>query len=133
MVVGVETEVSGLRIIRFLDKGDDVETYCANDDCKWSTERKGGRFIYRGGLAYCEDCARISYRLNDGKNLYEFTTSHLTNPGEQIEITSKNQLRRLEKEHGVAHVQANYMERNWEPPQTERRDPRDFVRRQYAR
>jgi len=106
--------------------------FCTNEDCKWNKEIKGGKFTFRGGLAYCDDCLRVSYLMNDGKNLYEFTTSHLTSPGQPVEITSKGQLRRLEKEHGVAHVQGNYMERNWNPPQTERPDPRGYARRQFS-
>jgi hypothetical protein len=106
-------------------------TYCANEECRFHAERKGGRFIYRGGLAYCEDCAKISYQMNDGKNLYEFTTTHMTDPSKPIEVTSKGHLRRLEKDFGVIHVQANFNERNWEPPKTVR-DPQSFRRRVYA-
>lgn len=85
-------------------------TYCANTECRWSTERRGGVFHFRDGKWYCEDCVHFRFELNPGKNLYEFETFNLgKSPSEQpVQVKSLSHLRQLEKEHGVISVAANY-------------------------
>jgi hypothetical protein len=87
--------------------------FCSNEECRFHTERKGGRFHFRNGLAYCEDCFRPHLQLDDCKNLYEFETPHFT--GERIQVQNRRHLERLEQQHGVVHVQNNYYEKNWAP------------------
>ena len=85
-------------------------TYCANPDCRWAKERKGGKFHFRDGKWYCEDCVHLQYQLNPGRNLWDFETSHLSSDPSKgpVHVKSLHHLRQLEKEHGVVSVAANY-------------------------
>lgn len=84
---------------------------CANEVCVKHTEQRGGKFRFVGGKWYCDECAASRIVFSDGKNLYEFTTTHLT--GEPIHVRGKAHLRDLERKHGVSHHQLNYAEKNW--------------------
>lgn len=88
------------------------QTYCVNPECPKHSQYRGGKFRLIGGKWYCSDCAEWAGVLpNSGKNLWDFTTTHLT--GQPIHVKSLNHLRQLEREHGVSSHAANYMERNW--------------------
>lgn len=87
--------------------------YCANEVCIKHTERRGGKFRYNShnGKTYCEDCFRPEVQFDGAKELYEFSTTHLT--GERIHVRGKAHLRELERKHGVSHQQLNNYERSW--------------------
>lgn len=94
-----------------------LNLYCANPECRWHSERKGGRFVSFGKDTFCEECARVRGTMGSCKNLWEFETTNLN--GEKVQVKSLSHLRQLEREHGVVSVAANYESRHWnEPPQT---------------
>lgn len=90
-------------------------TYCTNPNCRWHTEKKGGRFIFYGKDAFCPECSNAGGTNNCGKNLYKFKTTHFT--GEPIEINGSAHLAALEKQYGAISVARNYDSNNWRPPQ----------------
>ncbi len=92
-------------------------TYCANPNCLLHTERRGGHFRFNEAKQewYCEDCyagSRVAF--SDGKNLWDFTTTHFT--GERVHIRSRNHLDELCKRHGVSNHARENNERNWDRP-----------------
>lgn len=97
-----------------------IENYCTTADCRWHTERKGGRFVFINYKPYCEECAGNATVFNSGKNLWDFETTNMSKvPGQKIKVKSLNHLRQLEKQHGVVSVAANYDARRFEhPPQS---------------
>lgn len=92
-----------------------LDLYCGNPECKWHSEKKGGRFSHvlsgpdKG--AYCEDCMKLRWAGNPGRNLWDFTTSNIT--GSPVHINSLGQLRQMEKQYGVSSVTANSDSKNW--------------------
>lgn len=86
--------------------------YCADEDCVKHTEHRGGRFRYSvaEGKTYCEECFGLHMIHNDGKNLWDFTTTHFT--GSPVHVKNLGHLRQLERQHGVSNQLANNYERN---------------------
>ena len=97
---------------------------CANPDCRWSKEVKGGSFRYsaeRRGI-YCDDCFSAPPAvLNPGKDLWTFTTTHLN--GERVEVKGLAHLRQLEKQHGVSNQALNNDQAHWDIPPSVRSEP----------
>ncbi len=92
-----------------------MEMFCGNEQCSGHTEKRGGRFSYREGRWLCKECAANLFVAEPGKNLYEFDTMHIgkdPNAG-PIRVQNLNHLRRLEKQHGVISVAANFDSRNF--------------------
>ena len=89
---------------------------CDNPECRWHNEPKGGHLTYsakyRGFV--CEDCQFVKPVLNSGKNLYDYSTTHLD--GQKRYIGSLENMRRLEKEFGVSSVVANNDQAHWDIP-----------------
>lgn len=87
--------------------------YCANPDCVKHTEHRGGRFMYSvtEGKTFCEDCFGMAFVGNPGKNLWDYHTTHLD--GQRRYVGSLQNMRKLEKQFGVANQAANNMTRNW--------------------
>lgn len=96
---------------------------CANGDCPKHTIHTGGEFIYSAEKRawFCKDCFYVPTVLNPGKNLWEFTTTHLT--GQPVQVKGLAHLRQLEREHGVSSHAANNMESSWNSPPPPRRGP----------
>ena len=95
-----------------------MELFCANEQCKWHTERKGGRFRYRNGNPYCDECVS-EYQIGEpGKNLWSFQTLNIgSDPSKgPIQVKSLRHLRQLEREHGVVSVAANFDSKHWDQP-----------------
>lgn len=89
---------------------------CANPDCRWHTEVKGGTFNYsseRRGF-FCDECFHEVPVSTPGKNLWDFTTTHLT--GKPIHITSVRQLDRLCRQYGVSNQAREMNQSNWDVP-----------------
>jgi hypothetical protein len=96
-----------------------MELYCDNEECRWHTERKGGKFHFRSGKTYCDECVHTAYLGEPGKNLWDFTTMNIGSHKmtEPIHVKSLAHLRQLERQHGVVSVAANYDSSRWnEPP-----------------
>lgn len=92
-----------------------LNLFCSNPDCRWHTESRGGRFVLRDGKWFCQDCFYQRPVMNDGKNLWDFETTHFN--GQRTHVKSLADLRRLERQYGVRSVAANMEERRWaEPP-----------------
>lgn len=89
-----------------------MATLCANIDCVAHTEDRGGRKVFNkaDGQWYCEECLPVKVQLNDGRNLWDFTTSH--GDGVRTHIKSLAELRAYEKKTGTSNQLGNYMERN---------------------
>ena len=106
-------------------------TYCGNPDCRWSKERKGGRFHFRDGKWLCEDCVQLCYQLNPGKNLWAFETLNIgSDPNKgPVQVKSLNHLRQLEKEHGVVSVAANFDSKHFDAPPENRSSRPAYVSR----
>lgn len=102
-----------------------LNQFCANEDCPKHTVGSGGRFIYsrEQGKFFCEDCFHIPAVMNDGKRLWDFTTTHLN--GEPIHVKSLSHLRQLEKQFGVSSHAANYEQSNWNTPPPIKRHPEE--------
>ena len=96
------------------------KSYCANESCSKHTTYTGGTFVFslENRKLYCEDCFHVKPQLNDCKELYSFTTTHLN--GKPIEVRGKAHLQQLEKEFGVSHHQLNNDEAHWNTPPTPR-------------
>lgn len=87
--------------------------YCSNAECPKHRIHMGGRFKYSvaDGKTYCEDCFTVRNTLNDGKNLWDFTTTHFD--GHPVHVRSGRHLDQLCRQHGVSnHARENY-ERHW--------------------
>jgi len=89
---------------------------CANSQCPKHTEPRGGEFIYSREKRewFCKDCFYIPTVFNEGKNLWEFTTTHFN--GEAIHVKSLSHLRELERQYGCSNHAANHMESQWNDP-----------------
>ena len=99
-----------------------LNLYCANPECRWHTERRGGTFFWYGKDTFCEECAGPARMPTTCKNLWEFETTNLN--GKRVEVKSLSHMRRLEREHGVVSVAANYDSASWKnPPQTRTEAP----------
>lgn len=92
-----------------------MRTLCSNPECEWSRCYKGGRFIWRGANPFCEDCARLSFVMNDGASTdrWNFTTTNIHPEGKPIHVQSLRHLRQLEGQYGVSCAAANQSERSW--------------------
>lgn len=77
---------------------------------------KGGRFRSRDGKWLCTECANEWVIAEPGKDLWNFTTLNIAGKPEPVHVKSLNHLRRLEREHGVVSVAANYESSNWDKP-----------------
>ena len=93
-------------------------------DCK---KRTGGalRFTSRGWVHH--KCEPVQGTRDHARNLYGFSTTHISpdpNLG-PVTVQSLAHLRRLEKEHGVVSVTANFDEKNWAEPPKAREQFRD--------
>ena len=99
--------------------------YCANEGCRWHTEKKGGTFELHSGKMYCPDCVEVMHMGEHlsatCKELWDFTTTHFN--GSPIHVRSLGHLRQLEKQFGVSSHAANYEQRNWNTPPPEKRAP----------
>jgi hypothetical protein len=96
---------------------------CANPTCPKATVYSGGKFRYDTVTKqlFCEDCFGIFTTHNDGKNLWNFVTTHFT--GERVEIKNAAHLRQLCKQHGVSNHAYEHYERNWNTPPPDKRAP----------
>ena len=96
---------------------------CATEGCPKHLEHRGGQFIYsrEDNCFYCKDCFNVPRYTDDCKELYDFTTTHLT--GEPIHVHGKRHLMQLEKAFGVSHHQLNYDQKHWELPPSVREQP----------
>ena len=88
--------------------------FCANENCLKHTEHCGGRFIFnsKDGKTYCADCHRVRVVMNDGRNLYDFTTTHFD--GSLVHVRSKLHLRECERKYGVSSCVANMEQSHWD-------------------
>lgn len=89
---------------------------CSNEKCRWSTEKRGGKFRYRGGKPYCEECVPTDHYAGEpGKNLWEFETMNISSKANEgpIRVQSLRHLRQLERQHGVVSVAANFDSSRW--------------------
>lgn len=75
----------------------------------------GGRFRMVGekGWIHTPQCDVAQKTVDGAKNLYDFTTTHISGDGQPVHVESKSHLARLEKEHGVISRVGNYNEQNW--------------------
>jgi hypothetical protein len=99
--------------------------YCANPDCRWNKEVKGGHFTYsaeRRGF-FCEDCLFERPVLSPGKNLWEFDTTHFN--GEKIHVKDGAHLDRLCRQFGVSNQARENMQSHWNDPPTSRPQPQN--------
>jgi hypothetical protein len=98
-----------------------IRTTCSNTECPKHTEYKGGHFIYSPERKawFCDECFRSRPVLNDGRALWDFTTTHFN--GEPIHVTSLAHLRQLEQQYGCSNHAANNMEKNWNSPPPEKK------------
>lgn len=96
---------------------------CATEGCPKNLENRGGEFVYsqEDRCFYCKECFSIPKYMDDCKELYDFTTTHLN--GEKIHVKGKQHLMRLEKAFGVSHHQLNNYQRNWSTPPSHRPEP----------
>jgi hypothetical protein len=89
---------------------------CANPDCRWHKEVKGGSFSYsaeRHGF-FCDDCFFVKPLLSDCKNLWEFDTTHFN--GQKIHVRDRNHLDLLCKQFGVSNHAREFNRSNWDSP-----------------
>lgn len=96
---------------------------CANPNCRWHTEVKGGAFNYspeQKGF-FCEDCFWVAPLDPDCKDRWHFTTTHFN--GQPIEVKGAAHLRQLEKQFGVSSHAYNHDSRNWDTPPSVRPQP----------
>lgn len=86
---------------------------CGNEHCIKSREHRGGRYRYHTGdkKFYCVDCFAVRAVFNDGKNLWDFETTHFT--GDRVHVRSRSHLDQLCRQHGVSNHAREHMERNW--------------------
>ena len=84
---------------------------CANQNCIKHTEDRGGKFRFVRGEWWCDECAASVIVFNDGKNLWDFTTTHFT--GERVHIRSRSHLDELCRKHGVSNFARENYERSW--------------------
>jgi hypothetical protein len=84
---------------------------CSNENCPKHTTYSGGHFTRRRGKWWCDDCAANLTVFEAGKNLFDFTTTHLN--GTPIHVKSLRHMRQLEKQYGVSSVVANNMSSRW--------------------
>ena len=96
---------------------------CANSECRWHDEVKGGYFTYSHKYHgfVCGDCLFVKPVLNPGKNLYDYSTTHFD--GKKRYIGSLENMRRLEKDFGVSSVVANNDHAHWDIPPSSRPEP----------
>jgi len=96
---------------------------CGNVDCWKHTEQSGGEFIYSRERRewFCKDCFNIPAVLSPGKNLWDFTTTHIT--GKPVHVTSLAHLRQLEKQYGCSSHIANNESKNWSTPPPVKQGP----------
>jgi hypothetical protein len=89
-----------------------MATLCANVNCVAHTEDRGGRKVFNkaDGQWYCDGCFQVQIVGNEGKDLWNFTTTHFT--GEKTHVKSLGHLRQLEKQYGCSNQLANNYERN---------------------
>jgi hypothetical protein len=88
-------------------------TFCANEHCPKHTEG-GGRFRKVGEKWYCyPGCAENLDVLSPGKNLWDFSTTHIHPDAKPVYVGSLANMRRLESQYGVSNHAANNYERNW--------------------
>lgn len=97
-------------------------SYCINNECRWSKEKKGGEFIYsveRGGMC-CPDCfyAGAAILPNNAKSAFDFVTTTIN--GKPMHVQGISHLQRLEKEHGCSSVVLNCDRSNWGTPKRPR-------------
>lgn len=92
-----------------------MATYCAREGCVAHTEDRGGRKIFNKADSqwYCEDCLPVQVVMNDGKNLWDFHTSHPYADGRKVYVGSLANMRRIERESGTSNQAANDYTRNW--------------------
>ena len=95
-----------------------MEMYCTNPACRWHSKRKGGKFLFRDGLAYCEECLKEFRITETGKNPWQFETLNINGDPNKgpVKVNSLHHLRQLVKQHGVVSVAANFDSRNWDAP-----------------
>ena len=95
---------------------------CANPDCRWHKEVKGGTFNYsdryRGFVCY--DCLHIPLP-SDCINRWEFDTTHFN--GERIHVKDRNHLDLLCKQFGVSNHARENDRSNWDTPPSVRPQP----------
>lgn len=92
------------------------KTYCANEECPRHTEYNGGRFRFSEAQKkwFCEECIGFYSVAEPGKELWNFTTTHLN--GSPIHVKNAAHLRSLEREYGVSSQALNNYTRNWDVP-----------------
>jgi hypothetical protein len=89
-----------------------MATLCANVNCVAHTEDRGGRKVFNkaDGKWYCDGCFHVEMIGSEGKNLWDFTTSH--GDGKPTHIKSLAELRAYERRTGTSNQLANNYERN---------------------
>ena len=89
-----------------------MATFCANESCIAHTQDRGGRKLFNkaDGKYYCDGCFSVANVLNDGRNLWDFVTTH--GDGNRTHIKSLAELRAYERRTGTSNQLANNWERN---------------------
>ena len=97
-------------------------SYCAAEDCRWHTEKKGGEFIYSDSrkALFCTDCFYGGNTVlpTTAKSAFDFVTTTIT--GKPTHVRGMQHLQRLEKEHGCSSVVLNENRSNWDRPRMPR-------------
>ncbi len=120
---GEEVKAATSFVDEYMRGGRRTGVLCANPDCRWSKEVKGGSFQYsaeRRGF-FCEDCFWVRPIDPDCKDRWHFTTTHFN--GQPIEVKGAAHLRQLEKQFGVSNHAFNYDRSNWDSPPSVRPQP----------
>jgi hypothetical protein len=101
---------------------DPTPMFCANPDCHWHEEKRGGNFEMRDGKLYCAECIEMMRSApvigTSCKNLWDFTTTHFN--GKPVHVQGLSHLRSLEKQYGCSSHIANHMESKWNQPPVRR-------------
>ena len=120
---GEEVKAANSFVDDYMKGGRRRGVLCANPDCRWHKEVRGGAFQYsaeRHGF-FCEDCFFVKPLLDDCKNLWEFDTTHFN--GERIHVKDRNHLDLLCKQFGVSNHARENDRSNWDTPPSVRPQP----------
>lgn len=104
-----------------------LDIFCANPECRWHNEKKGGRFLNmkaRNGRPagwYCDECVK-AFHAHEAKSAFEFDIEHLE-AGKTIHCTGLRHLEQIQKQYGVVSAVANFDARNLDTPPQMRTAP----------
>jgi hypothetical protein len=112
---GEEVKAASSFVDDYMRGGRRTGILCANEDCRWHKEVKGGTYTYshRYSGFVCEDCLHIPLP-SSCKNLWEFDTTHFN--GEKVHVKNLAHLDQLCRQYGVSNQARENYKSNWDCP-----------------